>query len=367
MSTNDLIAVIGGGIAGLSVSAELSSRGFNLWVFEEHESIGLPKHCTGLISFKTFKEFRRYAKNCVLNEFNYYVIKTDDLKYRVELRFKEPVILVDRVGLEREVAEAAMSNNVRILTKHKVLDVVKDSGNGGVLVRSSKLKRRFPKLILAEGAKREIALSLGIYRSKPKFLAGLQCVVTCRNPPDSPIIYVGGDVSRELFGWIVPVDSGRAIVGVADNPLIKSVTLRSKHKHLLNVVVRGEGVTITGISEWFGGLIPMDRPIKPVQSRNLLVVGDAASHIKPLTGGGLYAVASLLRCLRSVKDFSNPLLLNECMKPTLKLMLRQYRVKSMVNIIKYWRALRLAYISGFRTIKVSNYDAFHESLPILFK
>ncbi|MFQ5762932.1 MAG: FAD-dependent oxidoreductase, partial [Candidatus Bathyarchaeia archaeon] len=41
------IVVIGGGPAGAVAAAEVARAGFRTAVFEEHQTIGNPRHCTG--------------------------------------------------------------------------------------------------------------------------------------------------------------------------------------------------------------------------------------------------------------------------------------------------------------------------------
>ena len=44
------VIVIGGGPAGLAAAAELARRGRTVAVFEEHDTIGSPVHCTGVLA-----------------------------------------------------------------------------------------------------------------------------------------------------------------------------------------------------------------------------------------------------------------------------------------------------------------------------
>src|SRR6478609_8443195 len=44
------VAVIGGGPGGLSAARSLASAGRSVIVFEEHDQIGTPVHCTGVLA-----------------------------------------------------------------------------------------------------------------------------------------------------------------------------------------------------------------------------------------------------------------------------------------------------------------------------
>jgi len=44
------VAIIGGGPGGLSAARSLASGGWSVMLFEEHEQIGTPVHCTGVLA-----------------------------------------------------------------------------------------------------------------------------------------------------------------------------------------------------------------------------------------------------------------------------------------------------------------------------
>ena len=46
--------IVGGGPAGLFAARELARRGFSVVLFEEHERVGDPVHCTGVLGTESF-------------------------------------------------------------------------------------------------------------------------------------------------------------------------------------------------------------------------------------------------------------------------------------------------------------------------
>src|SRR5262249_11836022 len=58
--------VIGAGPGGLYAAARLASDGHRVLVCEEHERIGEPVHCTGIVASESFQEFD-LPREAVLN------------------------------------------------------------------------------------------------------------------------------------------------------------------------------------------------------------------------------------------------------------------------------------------------------------
>ena len=50
------VAVIGAGPAGLIAARALAAAGHDVVVLEEHDEIGTPVHCTGLLGLDAFDE-----------------------------------------------------------------------------------------------------------------------------------------------------------------------------------------------------------------------------------------------------------------------------------------------------------------------
>jgi len=50
------VVVVGGGPAGLLAARDLAASGFSTLVVEEHDTIGIPVHCTGVLGVDAFDE-----------------------------------------------------------------------------------------------------------------------------------------------------------------------------------------------------------------------------------------------------------------------------------------------------------------------
>ncbi|MEM2821624.1 MAG: NAD(P)/FAD-dependent oxidoreductase, partial [Thermoproteota archaeon] len=156
--------IIGGGPSGLITGSLISKKGFRTIVLEEHNEIGKPEQCTGLVSWR----IGSVPQNLVLN-----TVKT--ARFRLGKRFFEVsspkrMIVMDRMGYDRYLAEKALENLVEIRTGERAMGldgdrIVTNRGN----VYSSRV------LIGADGPNSITAKLVGL-KQPENILFTLQCV-----------------------------------------------------------------------------------------------------------------------------------------------------------------------------------------------
>ena len=96
-------------------------------------------------------------------------------------------------------------------------------------------------------------------------------------------MYVGDKVSPGGYLWIFPKGERKANIGLA---ISGKYSPHKSAKKYLDSFINKQFPNSKILSERTGGIIvskPIEQPIK----NNVLLVGDAAHHINPLTGGGI--------------------------------------------------------------------------------
>ncbi len=279
------IAVIGAGPSGLIAANEASLRGAKVLVLEEHKKIGLPCHCAGLLSIKGLSEIGiplngRYLENKFRGA---RFFSPSNLSFTVE-RKENVACVVNRYLLDNFLAEQALKNGstiklnsrVKAIRYHDGFWFLKVDGQGWF---KAKL------LIDAEGASPKV---LGMTQLRTldtkNLLKGLQLDIERVDvDPDFVEIHLGNKLAPGFFAWVIPLNDESARVGLACKDSNPRDLVFKFIKHRFEDVNIKEPKHLSFRS----GLIITCGPIKRTYSDGLLIVGDSAGQVKPITGGGV--------------------------------------------------------------------------------
>lgn len=278
------VAVVGAGPAGSRTARDLARRGLRVALVEEHRQVGVPSHCSGLISPRTWALGEVDDASLVRNELRGAFVHT--VGGGEAALGGEPVraVAIDRVRWDQALAQQAYEAGADAVTGRLV---GAERIAGGVLLhlqRNGHQGRLAARLVVgADGAHSRVARSLGLPRPAERVQAlGVEARV--RTPrQDFVHVFVGPGLAPGWFGWIIPAGDGLARLGIgchggAGEPLRCYRRLRESFPRLLGQV---EEV------RFYGGTIPL-APAARTYGDHVLLVGDAAGQVKPFSGGGIY-------------------------------------------------------------------------------
>ncbi|PUA32355.1 MAG: hypothetical protein B7O98_06765 [Zestosphaera tikiterensis] len=348
------VCVVGGGPAGLLSSYVLVNLGFEVSIFEEHREVGIPRHCSGMLSDYVVSSLSGFVKDCVVGRFRSYALILDthsSFKEVSTLTFNEYVYAVDREKLEKNVYEVLTSSGVDVRLKNKVMEI---SFNPLRITLESGKYETCDYVVVGEGAVRRLSKSLGFCKSV-KNAFGLQAVIKTSKTLEVPYVVLSKFFDKDSFGWVIPLENKEALVGV-----ISRNNLRLRLAYLIKKFLRYEGLRDLNLINVFGGLIPLDTPCSTViKEHNVIAVGDAASMIKPISKGGLYPITLSIQALRkSVRRGDIDLKLYvENMKSIVSKLRTQHIVKDVVMFFGgYYNLVKLLNEFKVREVKVLKYD-----------
>ena len=272
--------VIGAGPAGLFASLQLAQSGLRVALLEEHQVIGDPVHCTGILAREAFDQFD-LPSHVVLNELTtarFFSPSGLDVVYNTRTI---EAVAIDRVAFDAALAERALRSGVDL--RHECRATAVRVEKDGVVVRAtSQPDVRARVCILACGGRYALHRQLGL--TVPSlFLHTSQRELPVERP-DEVEVHFGSHVAPRGFGWVVPIRRGNryyARIGVMSED--RSPTYFERM--VARVRARWGVESVEGPPRQ--KILPLTR-IARTYGERLLVIGDAAGLVKPTTGGGIY-------------------------------------------------------------------------------
>ena len=268
------ILIVGAGPAGSLAARTMAEKGYEVMVLEEHRSPGKPQHCTGLVSEETIR-MSRVKPDILSTLYGAEVVFPNGQSITVRAD-KPKAYLVDRIDLEIKMAEAAQNAGADYCYSEKYKS---HSVGDAVLVETNVKSHRGKVLIGADGASSAIAMSLGENRPK-EYLRGIQADVNFRmDDHDTFKMFIGNSIAPGFFAWMIPCESFTRF------GLCASWSAGPPSEFLSDMLIRmGMQDRVMRI---FSGKIPLG--IRPMLvGDRIMLTGDAAGFVKPMSGGGLY-------------------------------------------------------------------------------
>ncbi|WP_136716672.1 geranylgeranyl reductase family protein [Halorientalis salina] len=282
--------VVGAGPAGSRFARRAAERGHDVLAFEQG-TVGEPLACSGHVSTDVWEFTPPGAREDLLqNEVSGARFHRGGPDSEAHPFYKDEVIsnVIDRVGLDRTLAEAARDAGVDLREKHTVLSVAERRDHVEVTVRGPDGTDTYRARMVAgcDGPQSRVRSELGL--PEPGEL--LHGVLGFTDDPDhDDFVDVHLTVPR-FFAWRIPRGDAGVEYGLATPP---GDDVRATFEAFTDAY----GVETT---RRCSGLIPIGPP-KRVTGRRAFLIGDAAAQTKPFTGGGiLYGMTAADHAAREI-------------------------------------------------------------------
>ena len=282
------IVVVGGGPSGSYTAYTAAKLGAEVMVCEEHSTVGVPNHCAGHLSISSLKQLGIWVPhNAVENEIKGAVF-ISPLGKGFVLRCHTPVTyVVNRERFDKHLFDLAVKAGVEYRFKSRVKSLLLDSSTVKGVALNENEKVETKAVVDAEGCSSAILKQTGLEGlSASVTVRGIQAEVEGLEGVDEEMVevYLGREVAPDFFAWIIPRKDGTAKIGLA-------TSTGNPYQYLRNFIekhpVASKKLQKSQVTDMSVHPIPLAGPIPKTYSNGFLAVGDAASQVKPTTGGGV--------------------------------------------------------------------------------
>ncbi|UCG95105.1 MAG: NAD(P)/FAD-dependent oxidoreductase [archaeon] len=262
--------VCGAGPVGSYLAWRLSERGQKVLLLEEHKKIGEPLACSGLVS----RNLKGFLPGNFFSGTEYIVereIKGARLHTEKKTRtFKsDQALVIDRLKLDKLMAKKAEKAGAELVTGARLFSFFESKNKVSLYVKSAGFQNKRTKILAGcDGPLSVVRKNMGI--SPPNLLHGIFCYTN--EKPDSFVDLYFKKVPG-FFAWRIPRREGTEY-GLACKKNAK------KHFEKFSKKLK------FSYKKVYSGLIPYGL-LPRVTTRRTFLCGDAASQVKPHTGGGL--------------------------------------------------------------------------------
>ena len=296
MSKQSQVIVVGAGPAGSSAAVGALRAGATVTIVDRKTNVGIPVQCGEAIG-KTGPsvaeiEIPKIAIQAPVRGFRVY----SPGMLTVDFAETDPNgFIVDRRVFDKELFARATEAGANSLLGARVLDLTRSNGTvDGVVVRHDGKKKTLKADIIigADGVNSQVARLTGLRKTyKPVDIDSCFAyeMSNCDLEVDDLMQFLlGSEVSPRGYIWIFPKPNGRANVGIGIGGAVKTKTAKEYlDSFLTHHEVAKRQLSNARVIETRVGALPVNGPNKKNVVDGALLVGDAAGHVHPITGGGM--------------------------------------------------------------------------------
>jgi digeranylgeranylglycerophospholipid reductase len=272
-----VVSIIGAGPSGNYLAYLLAQRGEDVHVYEDHDVVGKPIQCTGILTSYLHDILKIDGwEDFIVNTITGTRVFGPDGEH-VTVGLKKNLI-VDRALFDQHLATLAQAAGAEYHYNHRFTDG-KFTEDGVSLSFTNGQHATDSVLVGSDGPGSLVSKRFGLYGER-KFVVGVQARVALDKPVDEHMVDFYIDKNADGYiGWVVPENDHIARVGVGSYDNAKN--------YFQDLMKKVGGKVL----EWQSGAIPMYNPGLEMgasqKKGHVFLVGDAATMVKATTYGGI--------------------------------------------------------------------------------
>jgi geranylgeranyl reductase family protein len=270
------LLIVGASFAGLAAARTAASRGLKVAVIEAKREPGARIHTSGILVKEAIEEIdlpHRLTRRIPGVRLYAPSLKSVDLFSPGYAFFTTAT-----ADLLRWMARQAKDAGAKILCSTRFESAHRD----GALIRLDGIDLAARYLIGADGARSRVAAHFGLTTNQ-RFLTGLEIELEPNDRIDPRFLHCFADsaLAPGYIGWIAPgPDTVQVGLAVRHGAKPDLAAFLSKTDPLFDW-------KSARIVERRSGLIPCGGPLRRIAAPGVLLIGDAAGWVSPMTGGGI--------------------------------------------------------------------------------
>jgi flavin-dependent dehydrogenase len=270
------VVIVGASFAGLAAARTAASRGLSVAVLDVKREPGARVHTTGILVRETLDEID--IPHRLTRRVPGVRLYAPDLT-SIDLVSPGYAFFASRTAeLLRWMAQQAKEAGALVLVSTPFSGARRE----GAVIRLAGIDISARFLIGADGARSHVARAFGLSRNR-RFLTGLEVDLDGDEALDPRFLhcFVDSRLAPGYIAWAVPGPEGIQLglaVRHGDRPDLAAFMGRSEP------FFGWSHMKVTGRRS---GLIPCGGPLKNIAAPGVLLVGDAAGWVSPMTGGGI--------------------------------------------------------------------------------
>lgn len=282
------IVVVGGGPAGSMAARYAAELGVSVLILEKDRDIGYPVRCGEAVSRKGVEEFITPDEKWIASHITKFSMNSPD-GTEVVLPLPEEGYVLERRVFDYELAKSAANAGAEILTRAYVNGLIIEGGTvTGVKYefRGEDFEVRAGVVIAADGVESRVGRWAGL-KTHIDFRDMESCVQYTVSgidvDPNTIYFHFGSNAAPEGYLWVFSKGNNSANIGLGvSGPIGKK---KSALKYLTDFMERSypDAAILTSIA----GGVPCSVTLERISAPGIILVGDAARQVNPLSGGGI--------------------------------------------------------------------------------
>ena len=338
------IVIVGAGPAGSTFARIAAINGLSVLLLERKNRIGVPVRCGEGIIDSALRLFYEPRPSWIATTIDKFCFITPNGS-STTVKMKEKGYVLNREVFDYDLAKFAADEGVTVVTNANVNGLLFDNNKvAGVkgICNSELFEIRSKLVIGADGVESRIGRFAGINTrlGLSNIDSGFQKTISGIDVDrDVCSFYISNELAPGGYIWIFPKgdDSANIGIGISGKAHINGKSAKTRLNKFLDSKYPNHKVESISV-----GGIPLSQPIKQMVTDCVMLIGDAARTVNPLSGGGIIlgmksAVKAADVAIKILKSGKEPTKINlmdyqkRWMNSEGKQINRIYRVKTAVD------------------------------------